>query len=162
MAAQQEMVASDAAVGVPNANLVEQLNDLLVVLHDSHHRFLTAADDVEDGDYAALFHEYAQQREQMVTELSNVVMRYHGEPTRNGSIVGSLHRAWIDIKAAATQNDASILAECDLGEESALRAYQDVLTAKDLPEAIREIIRQHMSLIRLTHERIHALNAALN
>lgn len=138
------------------------LNDLLTVLHDSREGFRTAADAIEDGDYAALFEEYAQQREQMAAELSNLIVRYHGEPVENGSVAGSLHRAWINIKAAATQGDDSILAECDLGEESALKTYQDVLTTKEMSDDVREVIRQQMSLIRLAHERIHALNVALN
>ncbi len=54
---------------------VDSLNDLLTVLHDSREGFRTAADAIEDGDYAALFEEYAQQREQMATELSNPATR---------------------------------------------------------------------------------------
>src|SRR5690606_11353562 len=101
---------------VVDATFIEKLNDLLVVVHDSHKAYLTAADDVEDGDYAALFHEYARQREQMAAELAHVVTRYHGEPIQNGSVAGSLHRVWMNIKAAATQGDESIMAECDLAE----------------------------------------------
>lgn len=141
---------------------VDGLNDLLTVLHDSREGFRTAADAIEDDDYAALFQEYAQQRERMATELANLIVRYHGEPVGNGTVAGSLHRAWINIKAAATQGDESILAECDLGEESALKTYQDVLTTKEMSDEVREVIRQQMSLIRLAHERIHALNVALN
>lgn len=141
---------------------VTVLNDLLTVIQDSLNGYRTVEDTLEDGRYAALFNEYAQQREQMGIELANLVVRYGGTPQQNGTVAGALHRVWINIKAAASRGDESILAECDLSEESTLKAYQDAMAQNHLPEEVRELIRNHMSLVRLAHERIHALNAILN
>ncbi len=144
-----------------NEPVTELLNELLVVLHDSRQGYLTAAEAIETDVYAAMFREYAAQREQMAVELSNLVARYHGEPEAAGSLTGSLHRVWMNIKAAATQGDESIMAECDLSEEATLKAYQNAFHKHELPEEVTEVIRQQMSHIRLAHERIHTLDVVL-
>ncbi len=141
--------------------IVEVLNELLTVVHDSLNGYRTGEDALEDGNYAALFNEYAQQREQMGIELSNLVVKYGGTPQHNGSVAGALHRVWVNIKAAANQGDESIMAESDLSEEATLKTYQNALALRDLPEELRDVIRNHMSLVRLAHERIQALKAVM-
>ncbi|MBP8001080.1 MAG: PA2169 family four-helix-bundle protein [Chloroflexi bacterium] len=150
-------------IPVHNAtDVVALLNELLTVVHDSLNGYRTVVEALEDGQYVALFNEYAQQREQMGTELTNLVVRYGGHPQQNGTVGAALHRVWMNIKAAATQGDASILAECDVSEEATLKAYQDAVASVHLPEEVREVIRNQMTLVRLAHERVHALKALVN
>ena len=142
--------------------VVTVLNDLLTVVHDSLNGYRTVEEALEDSRYRALFEEYAQQREQMGIELANLVVRYGGTPQENGTVGAALHRVWMNIKAASTQGDEAILNECDVSEEATLKSYQDVVAHPHLPEEVREVIRNQMSLVRLAHERVHALKAVVN
>jgi uncharacterized protein (TIGR02284 family) len=45
------------------------------------------------------------------------------------------------------RNDAVVLSECMRGEESALKAYQDVFEAKALPEMEEMLRAQFMNII---------------
>ena len=77
-----------------------------------------------------------------------------GNPEQGGSMSGSLHRAWVDIKTAVTgKDDAAVLTECERGEDSAKQAYADALK-KDLPAAVRSIVERQYQGVRENHDRI--------
>lgn len=81
-----------------------------------------------------------------------------GVPEEGGSLSGALHRAWIDIKAAVTQNDAAILAECERGEATAVDAYKDALAKSDvLPEPVVDKLREQFTAVQAAHARMQTL-----
>jgi uncharacterized protein (TIGR02284 family) len=138
------------------------LNNLIEINYDGRESYRTAAEAIDNEDYQALFEEYAEQRAHFIGELNALVSRFGSEPADEGNLSGLFHRVWIDIKAAVTAGDAgAVMAECDRGEEAALRAYQEAMAA-DLPEKVKEVIRRQMSAVRLAHERVHALSTALH
>jgi uncharacterized protein (TIGR02284 family) len=140
--------------------IIDKLNHLIEIAYDGFNGYQTAAEHVENEEYAELFEEYAAQREEHARELTDVVNQAGGEPQVGGQISGTFHRAWIDIKAVVTDGDEAILAECVRGEEEALEAYTDLIS-DDLPEEVRELLRQQLSEIRIAYERVNELEAAL-
>jgi uncharacterized protein (TIGR02284 family) len=146
---------------VEESNTGEVLTNLLTAAQDSLKGYQTAADALEEGRFAALLQEFAYQREQMAAELANLLLRYGGTPRESGSLTGTMHRVWINIKAAITKGDEAILAETELSEEATLEAYQEAMK-EALPDDVREVVREQMSMVRLAHERILAMNAAAN
>ncbi len=66
----------------------------------------------------------------------------------HGSVLGALHRRWVNVKTAITGKDeAAVLAECERGEDMAVVAYKDAL-AQDLPSDVRKLIeRQYQGAI---------------
>ncbi len=143
-----------------NAEVVEILNQLIVTNRDSADGYETAAGAVENPDYRQFFEEYAHQRTQFVTELSTLVSEYGGDPEQSGNLAGTLQRAWMNIKAALTEGDHAIMAECDRGDEAALALYAEILP-KALPEAVKSTVRRQLVDVRISHERVHAINGAL-
>jgi len=143
-----------------NAEVVEILNQLIVTNRDSADGYHTAADAVENPDYRQFFEEYAQQRAQFVTELSQLVSQYGGDPEQSGNLAGTFQRAWMNIKAALTEGDHAIMDECDRSDEAALALYAEILP-KALPEPVKLIVRSQLVDVRISHERVHALNGAL-
>lgn len=141
--------------------VVAALNILVEVNRDGKRGYETAADAIESSDYQALFLEYAAQRAQFADELSALIRQYGGNPTDNGDLAATFHRAWINIKSAVTAgDDSAIMAECARGEEVAIRAYQDAM-AKDLPDDVRTLVRHQFTDVKIAYERVRALNAAL-
>ena len=62
-----------------------------------------------------------------------------GEPAQSGSISGSMHRAWTNIKSSITGMDEyAVLGECERGEDVAKHVYEEALN-EDLPQTSRHL-----------------------
>jgi len=143
-----------------NAEVVDILNQLIVTNRDSAEGYKTAADAVENPDYRQFFEEYADQRTQFVTELSQLVSQYGGDPEQGGNLAGTFQRAWMNIKATLTEGDHAIMDECDRSDEAALALYAEILP-KALPEEVKSAVRRQLVDVRISHDRVHAINGAL-
>src|SRR5919199_932775 len=143
-----------------NDDVISCLNNLIETCKDGQDGFRTAAEGVARPDLKTLFNTYSQQRAQFAAELQNEVRRLGGDPEKTGSVAASLHRGWIDIKSAVTgEDEGAIISECERGEDSAVRNYEDALK-EDLPANIRSIIEQQFTQIKEAHDRIRALERA--
>ncbi len=85
-------------------------------------------------------------RAELENELHREGMADVKEP---GSLAGTLHRTWTDIKAKLGAGDDSLLATAEDGESSALDTYGDALD-QDLPLPVRQV---------LATQQAHILNA---
>ena len=92
-------------------------------------------------------------------ELTSAVNRIGGEAETGTSSTGSIHRAWIDVKATFTGHDRkSVLAECERGEDAIKKAYQSALSDNDsLPADVAQVISSQQQMINEGHDRIKAL-----
>ena len=76
----------------------------------------------------------------MAQELQAEVRALGGDPEKAGSMSGSVHRGWINIKSAVTgKNDASIIAEAERGEDIAKKAYEEAVKAA-LPASASAVV----------------------
>jgi len=137
--------------------ITSALNDLIETCKDGEKGFREAADGVERADLRSIFSEYARQRAQFASELQAQVTQLGGDPERGGSVSGSLHRGWINLKAALTgKDDHAILAECERGEDSAVQNYRTAL-ATGLPSDLRTIVERQSADVLDAHNRIRAM-----
>lgn len=143
-----------------NDDVISTLNNLIETCKDGQNGFQTASDGVKNSELKTLFLAYSQQRAQFAGELQNEVRRLGGDPEKTGSVAASLHRGWIDIKSAVTgEDEGAIIAECERGEDSAVRNYRDALEG-NLPENIRTIVESQYRQVKEAHDRIRALEKA--
>ncbi|HYO90119.1 MAG TPA: PA2169 family four-helix-bundle protein [Pyrinomonadaceae bacterium] len=141
-------------------DVISTLNNLIETCKDGQNGFQTAADGVKNGELKTLFHTYAQQRAQFSGELQSEVRRLGGDPENTGSVAASLHRGWINIKSAVTgEDEGAVIAECERGEDSAVRNYKDALE-QNLPEKIRSIVQSQYTQVQEAHYRIRSLERA--
>jgi len=147
---------------VSNDDVISTLNGLIQTCKDGQEGFQEAAEGVERSDLKSLFYEFSQQRAQFAGELQSLVQTLGGDAENAGSFSGALHRGWINIKSAVTGKDeASILNECERGEDAAKNAYRDAL--KDsLPSYIYETVQTQYASVQQAHDRIKALRDAAN
>lgn len=143
-----------------NDEVISTLNGLIETCRDGQNGFKAAAEGVENSDLKSLFYTYSQQRAQFVGQLQDEVRRLGGDPEQTGSVAASLHRGWIDIKSAVTGgDDASIITECERGEDSAVKTYSDAL-GKDLPAGVRPVVERQFAAVREAHDHVRALERA--
>ena len=141
-------------------DVISTLNNLIETCKDGQNGFQTAADGVKNSELKTLFHTYAQQRAQFSGELQSEVRRLGGDPENTGSVAASLHRGWINIKSAVTgEDEGAVIAECERGEDSAVRNYKDALS-ENLPENIRSIVQSQYTQVQEAHDRIRSLERA--
>jgi uncharacterized protein (TIGR02284 family) len=140
-----------------NENAASTLNNLIETCKDGAQGFKTAAEGLKDQQVKSQFLEYSRQREQMVRELQDEVRRLGGAPEQSGSVSGSLHRGWMNIKSVVTgKDDNSIIAEAERGEDVAKAVYEKALK-EQVPETTRALIQRQSALVHDAHDRVRAL-----
>ncbi|WP_231465107.1 MULTISPECIES: PA2169 family four-helix-bundle protein [unclassified Pedobacter] len=142
---------------------VEVLNDLIEINNDRADGFDKAAKDIseENIDLKATFEQLSSQSRKNVTELAGLVGRHGDNPDTGNTILGSLHRAWIDIKSSFGGDDrTSILEECERGEDAIKKAYRDALQENELGEEVRNLLLDQQQGINASHDTIKALRDA--
>ena len=79
-------------------------------------------------------------------------------PIESGSLTGTLHRAWIDIKSSVAGNDdEAVLEEVIRGEKASVDEYQDVMKDNVLVPQINSILQSQLSEIQGTLSRVKTL-----
>ena len=147
-------------MAVDNDDIISTLNNLIETCKDGQDGFRSAAGGVRNGELKTLFHTYSQQRAQFAAELQGEVRRLGGDPEKTGSTAAALHRGWINIKSAVTGVDeGAIISECERGEDSAVRNYEEALM-QDLPSDVSSIIERHFRQVKEAHDRIRGLERA--
>ena len=139
---------------------VSTLNNLIETCRDGQEGFKTAAEGVDNSELKELLYSYSQQRAGFVGELQDEVRRLGGEPDTTGSVTASLHRGWMDLRAAVTGgDDTAVLAECGRGEEAAMSNYRAAFNV-DLPASCRQMVERQFAEIKEAHNHIRNLDRA--
>lgn len=134
------------------------LNDLIETCKDGQQGYSTAAKDAKDPELARVFSQYASQRQTYLRELQERIRSFGGDPDKHGSVSGSLHRGWINLKAAVSSNEPhSVLEECERGEDAAVKNYREALTSADLDLETRAIVQRQAAGVQEAHDRIKQL-----
>ena len=140
--------------------VISTLNNLIETCRDGQEGFKTAAEGVRNEELQELFHTYSRRRADFVGELQDEVRRLGGDPEKTGSVTASLHRGWMNIRAAVTGGEeSSVLAECERGETAAMSNYRSAFGV-DLPASVRQIVERQFAEIKEAHNRIRNLESA--
>jgi uncharacterized protein (TIGR02284 family) len=133
------------------------LNELIQTSKDGENGFRAAAEGVEDSNLRHLFESYMQQRAEFAAELQLEVRRLAQDPVDSGHASAALHRSWVDIKAGLSGRDeASVIAECERGEDAAVRVYQKALDS-ELPDDLRIIVQRQFLEVQEAHDHLRSL-----
>jgi uncharacterized protein (TIGR02284 family) len=143
-----------------NDDVIATLNDLIETSRDGEEGFRTCAVGVKSAQLKQMFQQAASRCAQAVSELQAKVRSLGGDPERRGSVSGSLHRAWVNIKSTITgMDEAAVLAECERGEDVARKTYEDALS-KDLPADVRSMVERQYQGVRQHQDRVRQLRGA--
>ena len=121
-------------------------------------RGFDAARDDRPGAAPVVVLSHGLWRSRFAGELQDQVRAFgESDPENSSSVAGSIHRAWINLKAAVTsEDDHAILAECERGEDSAVSEYKKAM-AVDLSSPLRETVSRQYDKVKIAHDRVRTL-----
>ena len=142
-------------------------NEVIAILHSligsckkGFDAFRNASESVQNSEFRRLFNIFSQQRAQFVKELESETHRlgvHSGEvPERDNTIP---FRTSTKVKQTSFQDEATIVAECQLEEETAVNDYQEALKS-DLPLDIQYVVKRQYMDIKDAYDRIRILQRA--
>ena len=139
------------------SKIASTIDDLIETLKDGEEGFKRAAEGVKDSQLKSLFAEYSRQRSRFATDLQSRVQNLGKKPETKSSAAGALHRGWINLKSALTGgDDHAILAECERGEDSAVKEYKKAMD-DDLSQPLQDLVARQFTDIQAAHDRIRNL-----
>ncbi|MGY8909172.1 MAG: ferritin-like domain-containing protein [Flavobacteriales bacterium] len=119
----------------------KKLNDLLEKTYDAEKGFKKAAENVDNVALKNYFNTKAEERYSFGHELKTEIRAFNQEIDKGGSITGSAHRAWMDIKGfLSLDSEESMLEEAIRGEKAAVEEYQEIINDTSLPSSTRDIL----------------------
>jgi uncharacterized protein (TIGR02284 family) len=140
-----------------NEKYISTINSLIQTNKDAQNGYQEAAEDIERSDLKTLFYEFSQERSKFAGELQGLVRDLGGEPEDSGSLSGTIHQGWMNLKSAITGKDVkAILNECERGEDSAVSAYQSALE-EELPAKLRSVLQTQATAVQAAHDKVKAM-----
>lgn len=139
---------------------IELLNDLIKINNDRIQGFEKATVDLGDerSDLKTLFTSLIGESQQNKLALGTEVQVLGADIDNTTSTSGSLHRTWLEIKAAFTGHDShNILEECEFGEDAIKKAYAKALENEWLPAYIKDILSEQQVALNAAHDTIKGL-----
>lgn len=141
-----------------NDKIVSRLNDLLTKNYDSEKGYEEAAHEVDSPRLKAIFKRRSQQRYDFGHSLKAEIKALGGTPDKGTSILGDMHRRWINVKAALSNDtDETILEECERGEEACLEEYNEVLEDTTLPASTRSVLENQRNSVKMALQQVESL-----
>ena len=138
--------------------LMDQLEEILEKNRDAEKGFQKAADNADSASLKSYFERKSRERAQFNNSLKKEMIAYYDDFDEDSSFSGSVHRAWMDIKALfSADNDESMLEEAIRGDKAAIEEYEDVLEDKTLSNSIATLIREQKSKIETDLNEIKSL-----
>ena len=142
------------------------LNELIETCKDGANGYRAAADAVTESSLKATFTGFATQRGTFATELQGLVSKVGGgaTPEEHGSILGVVHRGWIEVKGwvkdlVTGHDEIAVLAECERGDAFAVKAYEDAIFG-NMPQSVQPVLMRQAAEVKRAYEMVKKLKAS--
>ena len=137
--------------------LVATLETLIDTCRDGEKGFREAAEHVSDPEVRAFFTDQSAERGAFAEELEHALGMLGKRPgKREGTVAGTLHRVWSDVKSRLGGGDVSVLETVEAAEDSAKEAFEKALW-EDLPENIRTVVAKQAVSVRAAHDDVRLM-----
>jgi uncharacterized protein (TIGR02284 family) len=147
--------ASDGSAS--REQVIETLKDLVENSRDGELGFKEAAEHARTPDLKALLERRAATCSAAAQELQAQVERLGGKADERGTVSGAAHRVWLNIRSLfGGAGDATILSECERGEDAAVARYRKALK-QNLPPDIHALVLRQFEGAQRNHDTIKAL-----
>lgn len=136
------------------------LEDLIKINNDRIEGYEKALKDLkpEDADLRILFLKAIDQSRMMRTALGREIQTLGSDMPTGTSASGSIHRAWLELKATFTGHGRhAILSSCEYGEDAIQKAYESALSSEHLPEYLSTLVMDEKQELMVVHNEIKAL-----
>lgn len=142
------------------AEILKQTEDTLMglvkTLIDSQAGFQDIGEHIQDDTLKKYFLAESLKRASFRGDLEDTL---HKEGIKDvnvsGSVAGSLHRTWGDLKAKLGGGDHTLLESAEQGEDTIKKAYADALK-EDLPLPVHQLLSTQAAHIQTSHDYVKA------
>ena len=125
---------------------------LVKTLIDSQAGFQDIGEHIQDETLKKYFLAESLKRASFRGDLEDTL---HKEGVKDvnvsGSVVGSLHRTWGDLKAKLGGGDHTLLESAEQGEDTIKKAYADALK-EELPLPVHQLLSTQAAHIQTSHD----------
>ena len=139
----------------------KRINGLIEKNNDAHKGYIKAAENADSHQLKAFLNDQANQRKTFNGKLSADLRAYNPsfDIDTDGSTTGSLHRTWMDVKAALSMDDdESLLEECIRGDKASAEEYEEFLNKHStLHTNIKSTVQNQLQEIRSTLSKVKRL-----
>jgi len=144
-----------------NKQMERVLLSVIQILQDGQKGFAEIGEHLKDATLKRYFLAESLKRANFRAELENELHRAGMADVReNGTLSGTLHRAWGEVKADLGGDDHTLLATAEQGEDAAKKAYKDALD-EELPLPIRQLLVEQQSHVLSSHDYVRSHRDAL-
>ena len=146
-----------------NDHDVTVLNSLIETTIDSVDGYRHSAGEATNPQFAEIFRQRAQEREQVVAKLRQRVTELGGTPEEEGGLLAKAHRQFLSLRDAVTgSDDKSVVAEVDRGESYLNGKWEAALADDGLSAETQQLIRQCYQSVRSGHEQWEQINKGVS
>jgi uncharacterized protein (TIGR02284 family) len=142
-------------------NTVTVVEKLTEICKDGEKGYKDAAEHTTRSDLKTFFTTQSSERGRFARELQAVLLNLGKmEKKESGTVVGALHRAWIDTKVGLGAGDKSILESVEKGEDEARDAYREAISSP-LPPDVADIVSRQARSVQAAHDQVKSLRDRL-
>jgi len=137
------------------------LNELIEITRDGQTFYTEAVGHVTNSHLKAVFRGLIDVKAKMISTLSEHVRARGMEPSAQGTLAGSFHKLYGDVRAKlSTQGDMTFVAQLEAAEDRLLSAFEQAASDASDPE-LRRIITRYLPKVRLCHDEMRNLKVGL-
>jgi uncharacterized protein (TIGR02284 family) len=139
------------------------LNSLIATTFDSVDGYEEAAKNSHSDRFITMFKARAVERKAVIATMRAEVTRLGGEAEDDGTMLGSAHRVFLNLKAAVTGRDEqAIIAEVEQGEDHIKAKFEDALNDTELSPEVMHVIRESYTSVKQGHDQMRDLKLAMD
>lgn len=139
-----------------NEQVEETLRDVIQSLIDGQEGFQKIGEHLKDETLRKYFAAESLKRSQFRGELE-AILHQEGvhDVKEKGTVSGTIHRTWGDLKAHLGGGDHTLLDTAEAGEDRAKKAYKDALE-KEFPLPVKQLLTTQYAHIQSSHDYVKA------
>jgi uncharacterized protein (TIGR02284 family) len=121
--------------------IFDEIKEILEKNEDARKGYEKAADNADSRDLGTYFREKASKRKNFNSKLRSEIKGVYPDFDEDGSVGGSMHRAWMDVKDwFSADSDESMLEESIKGDKASVEEYNDVIEYDNLSPGLRNLL----------------------
>ncbi len=121
--------------------IFDEIKEILEKNEDAYKGYNKAAENAEGSSLRTYFQQKAVRRKEFNASLRREIKGAYSDFDVDGSFGGTIHRAWMDVKALfSADDDESMLEESITGDKAAIDEYNDVIEYELLPVGLKNLL----------------------
>ncbi len=143
-----------------NEDTIKDIQNLISINIDSCKGFNAAAEHIENDQIASYFRKCSIERDHLAQELQTAIATIGEAPEDEGSLKGTAHRWWMNIRSTVTGGDEhSVLADAERGEDEIKQRYEKTLK-ETAGSPLNSLLQNQYIKVKARHDEIRDMRDA--